>query len=189
MYRNIIIVTALIFNAAAYAQYPVRFPLKISKDKRYLVDQANKPFPILGRTAWFIITQSDSGYEKFLYNTIEHGYNSIEMAAIVHWPMGNHAPYDANGDAPFLRRLNGADWDGELTYTDIKNESPNLLTPNENYWKHVDEFLAYCEIKGILVFMFPGYVRYEGGDQGWMKELVANGAESVKQYGQWIANR
>ena len=65
MYRNIIIVTALIFNAAAYAQYPVRFPLKISKDKRYLVDQANKPFPILGRTAWFIITQSDSGYENF----------------------------------------------------------------------------------------------------------------------------
>ena len=37
--------------------------------------------------------------------------------------------------------------------------------------------------------MFPGYVRYAGGDQGWMQELVANGAESVKQYGQWIANR
>ena len=27
----------------------------------------------------------------------------------------------------------------------------------------------------MLVFMFPAYVGYAGGDQGWMQELVANG--------------
>lgn len=61
MFRIPLIVTALILYASAYAQYPVAFPVKISKDKRYLVDKNDKPFPILGRTAWFIITQSDSG--------------------------------------------------------------------------------------------------------------------------------
>lgn len=111
------------------------------------------------------------------------------MAVITHWPMGNHAPYDANGNTPFLKRLNGADWDGKFNYADIKTESPDLLTPNEKYWKHVDEFLAYCEAKGILVFVFPAYVGYAGEEQGWMKELIANGTEKTKQYGQWIANR
>lgn len=168
----------------------VVFPLKISSDKRYLIDQNNKPFPILGRTAWFIISQPDSGYKKFLDNTIAHGYNSIELSVITHWPMGNHAPYNANGDAPFLKQLNGNDWDGKLIYTDVKTEAPDFLTPNESYWKHADELLAYCESKGVLVFMFPGYVGYasENEEQGWMKELVANG-EKTEQYGAWIATR
>src|SRR5689334_17632638 len=30
----------------------VVFPLKVSSDKRYLVDSNDRPFPILGRTAW-----------------------------------------------------------------------------------------------------------------------------------------
>ncbi|CAN5476646.1 DUF4038 domain-containing protein [soil metagenome] len=182
----IVLLSPLLLNS--FGQ--VAFPLKISNDKRYFVDQNSKPFPILGRTAWFIVSQPDSGYKKFLDNTIAHGYNSIELSVITHWPMGNHAPYNANGDAPFLKSLNGNDWDGKLTYNDVTTEAPDLLTPNEPYWKHVDEMLAYCESKGILVFMFPGYVGYasEMEEQGWMKELVANG-EKTEQYGAWIATR
>ena len=181
---------AFIFLVVKDIHAQVAFPVKISNDKRYLVDQNNKPFPILGRTAWFIISQPDSGYKKFLDNTIAHGHNAIEISVITHWAMGNHAPYNANGDAPFIKRLNGKDWDGKLIYTDVKTEAPDLLTPNENYWKHVDELLAYCESKGILVFMFPGYVGYssETEEQGWMKELVANG-EKTQEYGAWIATR
>ena len=163
-----------------YAQ-PV-FPLKVSADHRYLVDQKNKPFPILGRTAWFIISQTEEGYKNFLDNTIMHGHNAIEMAVITHWPMGNHAPFNARGDMPFLKRLNGIAWDGKLTYDTIATQAPDLLTPNEKYWTYVDDFLAYCEAKGILVFMFPGYVGYNGEEQGWMKELVANGTKKVKSF-------
>ncbi|MFI5187722.1 MAG: DUF4038 domain-containing protein [Chitinophagales bacterium] len=181
----------LLFSAVTNCAAQVVFPVTISSNKHYLVDQNNKPFPILGRTAWFIISQPDSGYKKFLDNTISHGHNAIEMSVITHWAMGNHAPFNAHGDAPFLKRLNGSDWDGKLTYTDIKTEGPNLLTPNENYWKHIDELLSDCESKGILVFMFPGYAGYssETEEQGWMKELVANGTERTEQYGAWIATR
>jgi hypothetical protein len=37
--------------------------------------------------------------------------------------------------------------------------------------------------------MFPAYVGYDGQEQGWMKELVANGVEKTEAYGAWIASR
>src|SRR5689334_16881273 len=94
----------------------VAFPVKISADKRYLVDQNNKPFPILGRTAWFIISLTNGELKTFFDNTIAHGHNAIEMSVITHWQMGNHAPFDANGEAPFLTCLNGSAWNGKLMY-------------------------------------------------------------------------
>jgi hypothetical protein len=165
------------------------FPVKISENKRYLVDQQNNPFPILGRTAWFAISLTEDGYKKFLANSIAHGCNAIEVSVMTHWPMGNHAPFNGRGDIPFVKRLNGADWDGRLDYNQISTEAPDLLTPNEKYWSYIDQFLSYCESQGILVFMFPAYVGYDGKEQGWMQELLANGVEKTEAYGAWIANR
>ncbi|MGC3946169.1 MAG: DUF4038 domain-containing protein [Chryseolinea sp.] len=179
------LLTAL-FPLASFCQ--VAFPLKVSADHRYLVDQRDKPFPILGRTAWFIVSQSEEGYKKFITNTLQHGYNSIELSVITHWPMGNHAPFNAAGDVPFVRRLDGKPWLGKLKYDSIDIQAPDLTTPNEKYWSFVDRFLEYCETKGIAVFMFPGYVGYEGQEQGWMKELMANGSKT-EQYGAWVASR
>jgi hypothetical protein len=53
----------------------------------------------------------------------------------------------------------------------------------------VDAFLSYCESKGLLVFVFPAYVGFGGGDQGWMQEIVANGPTKMQSYGAWIATR
>jgi hypothetical protein len=39
------------------------------------------------------------------------------------------------------------------------------------------------------VFFFPAYLGYDGGEQGWMKELVANEPAKVEAYGRWIATR
>ena len=170
------------------AQAPV-FPVKKSTNARYLVDQNNKPFPILGRTAWFVISLSVSDYHTFIDNTVSHGYNSIEFHVLNHDPRGNHPPFNGNGDMPFLKRLDGSDWDGSLVYTDTAAQAPDLTTPNEAYWKYVDSFLSYCESRGLLVFMFPAYVGYANSNQGWMPELVANGAAKSHAYGNWIANR
>ncbi|MEO8474202.1 MAG: DUF4038 domain-containing protein [Chryseolinea sp.] len=183
-----IFVTLLYLTIFSDGTGQVTFPLKISADKRYLVDQKNKPFPILGRTAWFIISQSEEGYRKFLDNTLQHGYNSIELSVITHWPMGNHAPFNAAGEVPFEKCLDGSLWKGNLVYDSIGKQAPDLLTPNEKYWSFVDKFLTYCESKGVAVFMFPGYVGYNGEEQGWMKELVANGSKT-EAYGAWVANR
>jgi hypothetical protein len=191
MYKKILPVIACLICLSLNLRAQVAFPLKLSNDKRYLVDQYDRPFPILGRTAWFIISLPDTGLKHFIDNTLQKGYNAIEMSVITHWQMGNHAPFDARHNTPFLKTLDGKDWDGNLRFNNPSNELVDLLTPNEAYWKHVDTLLVYCESKGILVLMFPGYVGYSSDkeDQGWMKELVANTPAHTEQYGAWIANR
>ena len=106
-----------------------------------------------------------------------------------HDPRGNHPPFNGNGDLPFLNRLDGATWDGSLSYGNINNEAPDFSSPNEAYWSFVDAFLSYCESKEILVFLFPAYAGFQGGDQGWMQEMVANGPTIMQTYGIWIATR
>ena len=182
----ILIFLSVALCSNAFSQ--VTFPLRTSDNKRYLQDQHGKPFPILGRTAWCIISQPVSGQQTFIQHTKSFGYNSIEMAAICHWRMGNHTPFNGNNDLPFLKKLDGTVWKDSLNY-DAGLQSPDFTTPNEAYWKYMDTFIAYCEKNEILVFLFPAYVGYHNGDQGWMNELVANGPQKIKTYGSWFAER
>lgn len=174
---------------AGVAQAAPAFPVKYSANKRYLVDQTGVPFPILGRTAWFITSLSEADYLAFIDDTAARGYNAIEFHVVNHDPRGNNPPHSGNNDLPFLKRLDGGGWGGALTYGNITNEAPDFTTTNAVYWSHVDDVLAYAESKGILVFMFPAYVGYNGGDQGWMQEMVANGPAKMQSYGAWIATR
>src|SRR5438105_3954186 len=153
----------------------VAFPVQYSADERYLVDQNHVPFPIMGRTAWFVTSLSLTDYHTFIDDTAARGYDAIEFHVVNHDPRGNNPPFNGNGDLPFLNRLDGAIWDGSLIYGNIDNEAPDFTTPNEAYWSFVDGFLSYCESKGILAFFFPAYAGYAGNDQGWMQEMVANG--------------
>jgi len=181
------IVLALMFVAPVQAA--VAFPVKYSSDRHTLVDQNGVPFPILGRTAWFVTSLASADYHTFVDDTASRGYTAIELHVVNHDPRGNHPPFNANGDAPFLKRLNGSPWSGALTYSNINADAPDFTTPNEAYWSAVDGLLSYCESKGILVFMFPAYVGNQGGDQGWMQEMVANGSAKMQSYGAWIATR
>ena len=168
------------------------FPLHLSGNSRYLLDINNNPFPILGRTAWFLTSLPSSGtasYKTFIDDTANKGYSFIEIHVINHDPRGNNEPFGGNGSLPFLKKLNGADWGGSLTYSNINNDAPDYTTPNETYWSHVDGLLAYAESKNIAVFFFPSYVGYAGGEQGWMQEMVANGSTKIQTYGTWLANR
>jgi hypothetical protein len=153
------------------------------------VDQNDTPFPIMGRTAWFVVSLSIGDYHTFIDDTAARGYDAIELHVVNHDPRGHNPPFNGNGDRPFLNRLNGTIWDGSLNYGNINSEAPDFTTPNETYWSFVDGFLAYCESRGILVFLFPAYVGYVGGSQGWMQEIVANGTSKMQSYGAWIATR
>ena len=136
------------------------------------------------RTAWFVLSLSVADYRTFIDDTAARGYTAIELHVVNHDPRGNNPPFNGNGNAPFLKRLDASTWDGTLS-----GSSPDFTTPNEAYWSFVDGFLSYCESKGILVFFFPAYVGFQGGDQGWMKEIVANGPAKMQSYGAWIATR
>lgn len=165
------------------------FPVKCSANNRYLTDQNDAPFPILGRTAWFITSLTETDYRTFVDDSVARGCNSIELHAINRDMRGNNPPFNSTGAAPFLSRIDGVPWNGSFSYGDINTDAPDFTTPNEAYWSAVDGLLAYCESKGVLVFMFPAYAGFQGGEQGWMQEMVANGSTRMQFYGTWIATR
>jgi hypothetical protein len=181
----LLLVTPLLGSAEAAPAFPVRY----SASHRYLVDQNGTPFPIMGRAAWYVLSLAVGDCHSFVDDTASRGYSAIELKVITHDPRGNNPPFDGNGDLPFLKRLNGTSWNGSLTYANINNEAPDFSTPNEAYWSFVDGFLSYCESKGVMVFMFPAYMGYSGGNQGWMQEMVANGPTKMQSYGAWITTR
>lgn len=164
------------------------FPVRHSANHRYLVDRTGKPFPIMGRTAWFVTSLSVPEYRAFVDDTAARGYTAIELHVINHDPRGNRPPFNGNDDAPFLKTLDGSNWSGSLNWGHT-GQAPDFTTPNPAYWSFVDSLLAYCEARGLLVFMFPAYAGWAGAEQGWMREMEANGPARMRTYGAWIAVR
>jgi len=175
--------------STAGPQDGVRFPLSASPNRRYLVDAAGRPFGLRGRAAWYLPATSVTAQATFLDDTIAKGFNAIEINALMHDPQANNPPFAGNGSLPFARRLDGGHWDGALRYAAIGSEAPDFATPNETYWSHLDALLDACESRDIVVLLFPAYVGYEGEEQGWMREMVANGRSRMQAYGAWIASR
>jgi hypothetical protein len=176
-------------NAVAPSAPGTMFPLVHSSNQRYLQDQNAVPFPVLGRAAWFIISLEPADYRLFIDDSGARGNNAIEMHVLDHDFRGRHPPRNGNGDLPFSKKLDGSDWDGSLVYSNIDNEAPDFTKPNEAYWSYVDDFLAYCESRGTIVLFFPAYTGTEGGEQGWIREMLANGPARMNAYGAWIAAR
>ena len=56
------------------------FPLVVSGNQRFLQDQTGVPFPILGRTAWFITSLTDAEVTTFIDDTVAKGYNAIGVS-------------------------------------------------------------------------------------------------------------
>src|SRR5690349_3122752 len=72
---------------------PPTFPVVVSSNRRYLQDQKGMPFPILGRTAWFVTSLSETDYRMFIDDTVAKGFNAIEFHVINHDPRGNRPPF------------------------------------------------------------------------------------------------
>jgi Protein of unknown function (DUF4038)/Putative collagen-binding domain of a collagenase len=187
-FASALICGALFATTATMAA--AKFPVRPGVNSRYLVDADGHPFPILGRASWFMASLSPEDLDIYFEDCLKRGYTSLEFSLIGHDPRGNHVPFDDRGLAPFLKRLDGKPWDGNLKYTDARIEAPDFTTPNEEYWKGIDSVLARCKTNGILAFVFPAYVGYAGNTtQGWMKEMEVNGAERMRAYGEFIAKR
>ena len=167
-------------------------PVYADTPGRFLRTASGHPFPILGRAAWGLLNLSVVDRQIFWADTVPKGYNAIEIPI----PMCDSAvspngPKTSAGDYPFTKRLDGQSWNGSITYTDINNEAPDFTQPNEPFWAFVDVLLTECQLRNLLVMMFPAYVGYAAGNgnSGWMREMVANGATRMQTYGAWIATR
>lgn len=146
------------------------FPVRAADAGRYLVDRTGAPFFIHGDAAWSLLAALDAGgAERYLEDRRRRGYTALLVNLIEH-EFAPAAPRNRNGDAPFLT-------------------PGDFAAPNEAYFRHADAILRSAEKKGILVFLFPCYFGYNGGSQGFWKELNAAGAEKAYAYGKFVGAR
>lgn len=199
------------------------FPLVLSLDHRSLQDQNGVPFPILGDAGWEApknLSLADQGV--YLDDRAWRGFNAVLIEAIEHKFTVAKPPNDLAGNLPFSRRLDGNAYTGSPSgtttnggtngqfpadpYSDISHQAPDFSYPDASYFAVLDAFIDLCAQKGFLVLLFPAYVGYGGGDEGWMSEMVANdaitgaggfqgqpfaddGKSRMWNYGAWIADR
>jgi hypothetical protein len=169
---------------SASVQTQPQFPVRANGSR--LVDANGVPFPILGRVCWMISYLSPAQYLAVMDDSVAKGFTAIEVKPPLA-PQGYQ--FDSNGNLPFLKRVDGGNWAGQvIPYGNVNTEAPDFTTPNEAFWQGVDAFFASAEQKGLLVLWFPAYVGYDNTDW-WMEMMVANGTTRMRAYGAWVANR
>ena len=149
--------------------------MKLAPGQRYLVDQKDAPFLMVGEAAWsLLVSLSEPDAERYLATRAAQRFNSVLVNLIEH-KFAPKAPADQAGDLPFTGKLSGG--------------AVDFSTPNEAYFAHVDRVLRAAAAHGILVQLVPAYLGYEGGDEGWYSVMQANGAARLSTYGTYVGNR
>src|SRR6267143_3892352 len=154
-------------TSATYA-----YPLKISTNRRYLVDQNNKPFRIQGDSAQSLIANlTYAEADKYLSNRQRKGFNTVNIN-LLEAKFAIHAPANRNGDAPFTK-------------------PGDLSTPNEAYFAFADSIIDLAASKGMLVSLAAMYLGYGGGDQGWWSALTnaVNTQDVSYRFGLYVCRR
>jgi len=160
---------AVLAGSLVSAQEP-SLPLKISANRRYLVDQNNKPFLVHGDSPWSLITAvNKEEAERYLGDRRKKGFNSIIVNLIEHKYNG---PVNREGEGPFTT-------------------TGDFSTPNERYFAHADWVLRKAAEENIVVFLFPMYLGSIGGDgdAGWYQEALLNGFAKCRHYGRYVGRR
>jgi len=153
------------------------FPLTAGPTGRYLVDQAGVPFLIMGDSPWSMIAAlNNDQVNTYLQDRSQKGFNTLIVELTEHeslYPRGDSAgvsPANFFGQPPFLT-------------------AGDFSTPNEAYFTNADWVIDQAAAKGMVVVLFPCYVGYPGTAEGWYNEMLANGTNKCRQYGQYVGNR
>ncbi len=148
----------------------VEFPLRISLDHRRLEDHKGRPFLVVGDTAWSLIAQlNDEDVARYLDDRAGRGFNAIIVSLIEH-KFATNAPATRAGVQPFLAP-------GDLT------------RPNPEYFDRAHRVIEQAGARGIAVWLCPAYLGWDGGDEGFFKEINAAGQTALHGYGRFVGDR
>jgi hypothetical protein len=158
---------------AAHAVYP----LKLSANRRYLVDQNGKPFLIVGDTPQGLmgrLTEADA--EKYFADREQHGFNTMGWIDVA--CAGNDYPTNKEGiTVDGVRPYNGF-LPGGTDYAHY-----DLCKPDEAYFTRLDHIISMAGKHGILVFVDPIETI------GWLPTLRNNGVPAAYAYGRYLGKR
>lgn len=149
------------------------FPLSINVSGRYLVTTTGTPFFLVGDSPWSLEVQCTTvQIDTYLNTRASQGFTAILFECMEHFFSSQSPPYQnaQSGANPFT------------TMTDFS-------TPNETYWTTIDYIVNGAKSRGIACFIFPAYLGFTGGSQGWTSEINADTAGHLQTYGAFLANR
>jgi len=154
-------------NAKAPA---ARFPLAVSHDHRHLEDSAGTPFLVVGDTAWSLVAQLNAAdIDRYLDDRAARGFNAIIVNLVEH-KFASGAPANARGVNPF-------------------RESRAFDRPNREYFADAHRAIEAAQQRGISVWLCPAYLGWDGGDEGFFKEIDAGGRDALRRYGRFVGER
>ena len=148
------------------------YPLKVSGNGRYLVDQNNKDFRIQGDSAQsLIVNLTLAEAEIYFTDRQAKGFNSVNINLLEH-KFGVKSPANRQGDMPFMT-------------------PGDFSTPNESYFAFVDSILDLAASKGMLVSLAVMYLGANGGDEGWWTTLTSpvNTPDICYKFGLYVGDR
>ena len=173
-----VLLCAVIFVAVAQpASAQAVFPLKLSDNHRYLVDQNGKPFLMVGDTPQGLmgrLTEQDAEY--YFADREAHGFNTLGWIDVM--CAGNDYPTNKDAATPDgIKPFNGFVGSGtDFTHYDLSKR-------NEAYFTRLDNIIQLAAKHHLLVFVDPIETI------GWLPALRNNGMRAAYAYGQYLGNR
>lgn len=149
------------------------FPLRVSPSGRYLEDSQGRPFLYQADTAWMLFFRLGLPEAiEYLKARKNQGFNVIQVQLTGFLGMGT-----VEGEMPFA----GPDYD--------------FSTPNEAFFRHVDQVVDEAGKLGLALAMTPAWVGCCG--EGWggktkagqTAPLGVNGPAKCFAFGQWLGTR
>ena len=156
---------------------PPVFPLKVSPNRRYLVDQKDVPFLIVGDTPQGLMGRlSEHDAEVYFANREAHGFNTAGWIDVT--CAGPDYPDNVNattpdGIRPFLGFVSGG---ADYQHYDFSK-------PNEAYFSRLDRMVQIATDHHQAVFLDPIETI------GWLQALRNNGPKTAYAYGQYLGRR
>ena len=154
---------------------PAVYPVKVSANHRYLVDQNDAPFLIMGDcpqslTVNLSLAQTDS----YFLNRQAHGFNTmwVNLVCTV-YTAGRPDGSTFDGILPFTGYLPGGH---DLSHFDLSK-------PNEAFFARCDQMISLAAKYNLVVFLDP----IETG--GWLTNMVNNGPKACNDYGRFLGTR
>lgn len=140
--------------------------LKVSKNRRFLAYEDDRPFFYLGDTAWELFHRLNrEEADLYLTTRAKQGFTVIQAVA--------------------LAELDGLHTPNPYGHTPLQGDDPTK--PNDAYFQHVDYVVNKAESLGLTIAMLPTW-----GDK-WNKKW-GQGPEiftptNARIYGAWLAKR
>jgi hypothetical protein len=147
-----------------------RFPLRVSQNHRHLEDASGRPFLVVGDAAWSLIAQLDAADAgRYLDDRAARGFTALIVNLIEH-KFATHAPANLAGEQPF-------EHPGDFTH------------PRAAYFDAAHGVVEEAGRRGLSVWLCPAYLGWDGGDEGFYKDIAAAGPSALHAYGRFVGDR